>query len=101
MHWNVSRLGDHFTCCVKQGARKISALLDIGREAGSLEYRAHLFGDGREQVFEDLQAHRVVTHQASLIFMTRFRKASTSAWSPSPTKIVVSGSTTIAGPVKA
>ena len=59
MHRNMRRVGDETACRVEQGAGEIQTLLDIHRIGGVGEGRAHLFGDGHEEVVEHFQHHRV------------------------------------------
>src|SRR6266498_2247638 len=67
---NVRGLRDHPATGVEQRAGEIAALLDIGRERAAAQRRAHLLGDRRAAVAEDLQADRVdrwLVHNKSVI----------------------------------
>jgi hypothetical protein len=54
MRRDVGGLGNHASDAVKEGARKVKPLLDIGRIAGALEGDAHLFGHAGKAVAVEL-----------------------------------------------
>ncbi len=55
MHGHVIAHGHRFAVGVVNGAGIIAALLDIGRKRSFAQHRAHLFGDGDQQMPEQLQ----------------------------------------------
>ena len=59
VHRDVRCLGDHAPVVVKDGAREIAPLFDVGRVGGALQRRAHLLGDRGEQVLEHFEADRI------------------------------------------
>src|SRR5580698_9396612 len=64
MHWHVLPHGDDFTGALKQRARIIAPLLDVGGKRSTPQRRAHFLGDGVEQVLEDFQFDRITPHEA-------------------------------------
>ena len=56
---DVGRVGHQTARGVKDRAREVSPLADVGRDCGAAERFTHLLGDRSEQVAEDLDAHGV------------------------------------------
>ena len=59
MHRHVRRVGDQVAFGIEYRAGEIQPFLDVDRNRRVLQHRAHLLGDGHEQVVEDLQQYRV------------------------------------------
>jgi len=59
MQWDMGRLGDQPSRRVNQPDRTVAALLDIGRERGADQVRAHLLGDRQQAIGEHLHRHRI------------------------------------------
>ena len=57
VHREVGGVGDEAALGVEHGAAEVQALLDVHRDGGVGEGRAHLLGDGHEQAVEDLEQH--------------------------------------------
>ena len=55
----MGRVGNQIAVFVKDRTREIVAFFDVHRIGGVGEGRAHLFGNGHEQVVEHFQHHRI------------------------------------------
>src|SRR5580698_5855109 len=64
MHRHVLPHGDDFPGALKQRARIIAPLLNVGGKRSAPQRRAHLLGDGVEQVLEDFQFDGIAPHEA-------------------------------------
>ena len=53
---DMGGLGDHAAASVEHGAGVVAAFLDVDGIGGAAEDDAHLGGDAREEVLEDLQS---------------------------------------------
>ncbi len=56
---DVRGVGHEVSVRVEERAGKVQAFLDVDGLGGGLEAGAHLFGDGHEEVVEDLEKNRV------------------------------------------
>ncbi len=56
--------GNHFASAVEHGARIIAPLFDVRRKRCAPKRRAHLLGDGVEEILEDFQLDRIGLHVA-------------------------------------
>src|SRR5215472_3794748 len=63
MDWYVGGLGDQLTLRIEQGARKVVALLDVGRVAGLTEHHSHLFGNRGQPVVHYRERYRIELHR--------------------------------------
>ena len=65
---DVLGLGDHPATLVEDRGRAVAPLLDVGREGGADEHRAHLLGDRAQRAAENLELdfHDLVTIQLPL-----------------------------------
>ena len=59
MDRHVIAHGDGLARFAVNGAGVVAPLLDVGAESRLAQNRAHLVGDGDEQIAEDLEIHRV------------------------------------------
>ena len=63
MHGDMRSLRHETRFSIEERARKIEALLDVGRKAGAPERFAHLFRDTRKSVTVKFQQNRIEIHQ--------------------------------------
>jgi hypothetical protein len=56
---DVRGVGHQVSVGIEEGAGEVQAFLDVDGLGGGLEAGAHLFGDGHEEVVEDLEQHGV------------------------------------------
>ena len=59
MHRHVIAHGDHPCLAVEDRAGIVAPLLDVGRERGAPQGRAHLLGNGMHGALKDRQLHRI------------------------------------------
>jgi hypothetical protein len=59
VHGNVRRVRHQSARRIEDGARVVEALLDVGRDRGIAEHRAHLLGDRHEAIAKDLEPDRI------------------------------------------
>src|SRR5579862_1044259 len=62
MHWHMVAHGDDFAERIKNGARIVPALLDVGRKCGAAQSGPHLLRDGVIYILEDLQFDGIPSH---------------------------------------
>ncbi len=103
MHRHVIAHGDHPRLAIEDGAGIVAPLLDVGRERGAPQGRAHLLGDGMHRALKDRQFYRIGSgkghaRSSSAIEMTRFPKPSTCAQQPGGNAVAEVYSVIIAGP---
>ena len=101
MHRHVVAHGNHPALAVEHRAGIVAPLLDVGRERGAPQRRAHLFGDGMHGALKDRQLNRVGSAVHALLLdmtMTRFPKPSTWAVQPGGSTVAELYSVIIAGP---
>jgi hypothetical protein len=66
MHRHVIAHGQGVAGGIEERAGVIATLLDVGRERGAAQGRAHLFGDGVEEMAEDLEFDGIKAHGGSV-----------------------------------
>ena len=59
MHRHVRGVDQQFALRVEEGAGEIQPLLHVGGQGRALQHAAHLLGDGREAIGEELLPHDV------------------------------------------
>ena len=59
MHRDMRGVGDEAPGGIENGAGEVEPLLDVDRARGVLQRIAHLLGDGREELVEHFEQHRV------------------------------------------
>ena len=94
VHRNVLGLSQHLPGRDEHGRRAVGPLLDVRRVGSAAKHDTHLIGNLRKTVAGDLERDGVDLHHST----TRAPPSWTTARSPSPRKVVASGSSTTAGP---
>ena len=62
MHRHVIAHGQNFSGGIEYGAGIVATLLDVRRERGAAQRRAHFFRDRVEDVFENLEFDGIARH---------------------------------------
>ena len=103
MHRHVVAHGDDFAAAIEYSAGVVAALLDVGRERGASQGRAHFLGDRVHGALKDGELDRIAgvrnhARTPSSTAITRFPKPSTCALEPGGNSVAAVYSVIIAGP---